>query len=66
MAARLLITVCVIWKALPSTVSGRPSLNQETVVAGEPVEVQVKVEASAPRVPWTPPVLSMLGGAGSR
>ena len=62
-AARLLITVCVIWKVLPSMVSGRPSLNQETVVAGEPVEVQVKVEANAPRNSWIPPVLSILGGA---
>ena len=45
---------------MSSTVSGCPFLVQETVVAGEPVEVQVRVEDES-EVNAT-----MLGGAGRR
>ena len=37
------VTVCVCWYVTPSTTSGLPSLLQVTVVAGPPVDVQMKV-----------------------
>ena len=42
MDAALLVTVCVSWYLVPSMFSGRLFFIQVTVVAGEPVEVQVK------------------------
>ena len=42
-------------------VSGCPSLIQVTVVAGEPVEMQVRLDDMDP---WVNPRCVMLGGAG--
>ena len=42
-------------------VSGCPSLIQVTVVAGEPVEIQVRVDDVAP---WVNPRCVILGGSG--
>ena len=42
--AALLVTLCTMLWVCPSIVSGCPSLVQVTVVAGEPVVVQFRVE----------------------
>ena len=42
-------------------VSGCPSLIQVTVVAGEPVEIQVRVDDMCP---WVNPRCVILGGSG--
>ena len=42
-------------------VSGCPSLLQVTVVAGEPVEIQVRVDDMCP---WVNPRCVILGGSG--
>ena len=59
----LLVTVCVSWYVLPLMVSGCPSLIQVTVVAGEPVEVQVRVDDVFPGVNTK---LDIFGGAGEQ
>ena len=46
---------------LPSMVSGCPSLIQVTVVAGEPVEIQVSVDDM---YSWVNPRCVILGGSG--
>ena len=45
---------------LPSMVSDCPSFIQVTAVAGEPVEVQVRVDDMGP---WLNPKCVMMGGA---
>ena len=68
----LLVTVCVSWKMAPSNSIDSPSLNvptvasslmKVTVVATEPVEVQVRVEDEDPGVNIR---LVMLGVAGEK
>ena len=68
----LLVTVCVSWKKAPSNSTDSPSLNgptvvpslvKVTVVATEPVEVQVRVEDMDPGVNVR---LVMLGAAGEK
>ena len=68
----LLVTVCVSWKMAPSNSIDSPSLRgptvvsslvKVTVVATEPVEVQVRVEDMDPGVNTR---LVMLGTAGEK
>ena len=59
----LLSTHCDNWYVLPSTTSGSPSLIQVTLVAGESVEVQVRVDNGSPGVNTK---LVILGGAGEK
>ncbi len=52
------VTVCSMLYVVPPMSSGEPSFIHVTVVAGEPVEVQVSVNESGSKVR-----LVMLGGA---